>query len=91
MLRKKTAQVTRSSRASSIMARAGKAKLDRRTFLRGSGLAVGGLAALGTVGRVTPAAAQAASQGKVEIKKRVVLITPSPDPKPPGVSSLISG
>ena len=71
MLRKKTAQVTRSSRASSIMARAGKAKLDRRTFLRGSGLAVGGLAALGTVGRVTPAAAQAASQGKVEIKKSV--------------------
>ncbi len=71
MLRKKTASVARSGRSTSIMARAGKAKLDRRTFLRGSGLAVGGLAALGTVGRVTPAAAQSASMGKVEIKKSV--------------------
>ncbi|MEM9426888.1 MAG: formate dehydrogenase subunit alpha [Pseudomonadota bacterium] len=71
MLRKKTASVARSGRATAVMARAGKAKVDRRTFLRGSGLAVGGLAALSTVGRVTPAAAQSASMGKVEIKKSV--------------------
>jgi len=72
MLRKKTANVARSGRSGSIMARAGQSKVDRRAFLRGSGLAVGGLAALSTVGRVTPAAAQAgAASGKVEIKKSV--------------------
>ena len=72
MLRKKTANVAGSGRSGSIMARAGQSKVDRRTFLRGSGLAVGGLAALGTVGRVTPASAQAgAASGKVEIKKSV--------------------
>ena len=72
MLRKKTSTVTRSTRKGSILARAGDAKVDRRAFLRGSGLAVGGLAALGAgLGRVSPAQAQAGAVGKVEVKKSV--------------------
>ena len=71
MLRKKTSTVARSNRAASILGRAGEAKVDRRSFLRGSGLAVGGLAALGAgLGRVTPAAAQAGAT-KVEVLKSV--------------------
>jgi formate dehydrogenase major subunit len=55
-----------------MLARAGDAKVDRRSFLRGSGLAVGGLAALGAgLGRVTPAEAQAGAMGKVEVIKSV--------------------
>ncbi len=68
MLRKKTAT---SARPSSVLNRVGDAKVDRRAFLRGSGLAVGGLAALTAgVGRVTPAAAQT-SNGRVEVVKSV--------------------
>ena len=72
MLRKKTSTVARSNRSGSMLARAGEAKVDRRSFLRGSGLAVGGLAALGAgLGRVTPAQAQAGAMGKVEVIKSV--------------------
>ena len=72
MLRKKTGVSARSSRSGSVLSRAADKKVDRRTFLRGSGLAVGGLAAIAsTVGRVTPAQAQSGAMGKVEIKKSV--------------------
>ena len=70
MLKKKTNGVTSGTRAS-VLSQVGSKKVDRRTFLRGSGLAVGGLAAFSaTLGRVTPAAAQAANR-KIEIKKSV--------------------
>ncbi|PRX37998.1 formate dehydrogenase major subunit [Meinhardsimonia xiamenensis] len=72
MLRKKTNGVARSPRGGSILQAAASKKVDRRTFLRGSGLAIGGLAALATTaGRVTRAEAQVANPGKLEIKKTV--------------------
>ncbi len=71
MLRKKSS-VRAGSRTSSMLGRASEKKVDRRSFLRGSGLAVGGMAALaGGLGRVTPAAAQSASMGKVEVVKSI--------------------
>ncbi|NNE82246.1 MAG: formate dehydrogenase subunit alpha [Silicimonas sp.] len=70
MLRKKTG-TARQSRSAPILGQVAEKKVDRRTFLRGSGLAVGGLAAMGaTVGRVTPAAAQSAT-GNIEVVKSV--------------------
>ena len=72
MLRKKTGAANRSTRPSPVLSRVAGTKVDRRTFLRGSGLAVGGLAAFSAgVGRVTPAAAQAAN-GRVEVVKEAV-------------------
>ena len=71
MLRKKSSASGR-ARSAPILDRVAAKKVDRRAFLRGSGLAVGGLAAMAsTVGRVTPAAAQAASMGKVNVVKSV--------------------
>jgi len=70
MLRKKTGGVARGSRTSSILDKVSQTKVDRRGFLRTSGLAVGGLAAFSAAGRVTPAAAQTAPR-QVEIRKSV--------------------
>ena len=47
MLRKKTNGVARRPQRTSILPNISEASVDRRTFLRGSGLAIGGLAALG--------------------------------------------
>ena len=70
MLRKKSNR-TRTSR-SNILTKAAETKVDRRSFLRGSGLAIGGLAAIATTaGRVGRAEAQAGAMGNVEIKKSV--------------------
>ena len=69
MLRKKTS-VTRRSRSAPLLGQVAETKVDRRTFLRGSGLAVGGLAALGAMGRVAPAEAQAVT-GNITIAKSV--------------------
>ncbi|MEO1309100.1 MAG: formate dehydrogenase, partial [Pseudomonadota bacterium] len=72
MLRKKTNGSVRSHRAGSALRQVGSTKVDRRSFLRGSGLAVGGLAAIAaTGGRVTKAQAQSTSGAPVEIKKSV--------------------
>ncbi len=72
MLRKKTNRVARGGRPAGIVSQVATSKVDRRSFLRGSGLAIGGLAALSTLGRVAPAEAQAAAtRGKVEIIKSV--------------------
>ena len=71
MLRKKTSAANRATRPNPFLAKAGEAKVDRRTFLRGSGLAVGGLAAFSVgAGRVTPAQAQSAN-GKIEVVKSI--------------------
>ena len=72
MLRKKTNGVARRSRDESVLSRVASTSVDRRGFLRGSGLAVGGLAALtATGGTVRPAEAQAATAGNVRNVKSV--------------------
>ena len=45
MLRKKTQGIAKGSRSSSVLSNVASHKVDRRGFLRGSGLAIGGLAA----------------------------------------------
>lgn len=71
MLRKKTRGIARGSHSSSILSQVTGGKVDRRSFLRGSGLAVGGLTAFAaTGGRVTKAQAQGAA-ARVEIRKSV--------------------
>ena len=73
MLRKKTSRTTRGARSAPILSKAANTSVDRRSFLRGSGLAIGGLAALAaTTGRVGRAEAQAVASPKlIEIKKSV--------------------
>ncbi|MEP0233360.1 formate dehydrogenase subunit alpha [Roseibium sp.] len=73
MLRKKTSGVARRGRLSSAFADFSSATMDRRTFLRRSGVAAGGLAAVTAAsgGMVQKAQAQAATVGKVDIKKSV--------------------
>jgi formate dehydrogenase major subunit len=44
MLRKKTSGVARGPQSSSFIGKAAETVVDRRAFLRGSGLAIGGLA-----------------------------------------------
>ena len=71
MLRKKTSGVARGPQSSSFIGRAAETVVDRRAFLRGSGLAIGGVAtAAALVGsNVTPA--KAAAGGAAVIKKSV--------------------
>jgi len=72
MLRKKTNGVARRPQRTGIVAEAGGTSVDRRAFLRGSGLAIGGLAAIGaTGGTVTRANAQTAAAKAVETVKSV--------------------
>ncbi len=72
MLRKKTNRTSRGGRATPVATGLAATRLDRRSFLRGSGLAIGGLAALATAtGRVGRAEAQSAAQAPVEIRKSV--------------------
>ena len=73
MLRKKTNGVARRSQRTSILNDIAEKTVDRRSFLRTSGLAIGGLAAIGaTGGTVTKAnAAASAVNGTIEIKKTV--------------------
>jgi len=72
MLRKKTNGVAVGSRVSSLLKNVASQKLDRRTFLRSTGLAVGGLAAFSMMPRSVEAAGSAASgDGKTELKKSV--------------------
>ena len=72
MLRKKTSGVASGPLSSSFIGKAAETVVDRRAFLRGSGLAIGGLAtAAALVGsNVTPAQA-VGSAAAVEIKKSV--------------------
>ncbi len=72
MLRKKTNGVARRSQRTSILSQAAEKSVDRRTFLRGSGLAIGGLAAISaTGGTVTQASAAGAVNGAVDLVKSV--------------------
>ncbi|MEM7178399.1 MAG: molybdopterin-dependent oxidoreductase, partial [Pseudomonadota bacterium] len=72
MLRKKTTGVARRPQSASPLTQIAQKSVDRRSFLRGSGLAIGGLAAIGaTGGTVTKASAASAADGKVDIVKSV--------------------
>ena len=72
MLRKKTSEVARQRQGTPILSSAAEARVDRRAFLRGSGLAIGGLAAIGaTGGTVRRAEAQEAVAGAVQTLKSV--------------------
>ncbi|NHM17976.1 formate dehydrogenase subunit alpha [Tritonibacter mobilis] len=72
MLRKKTNGVARRPQRTSILSKVGESAVDRRAFLRGSGLAIGGLAAISaTGGTVTQANAAASATGAMETIKSV--------------------
>jgi len=72
MLRKKTNGVAERPRTESILSNIAARSVDRRSFLRGSGLAIGGLTAVAAVGgSVRKASAASAAAGAVEIKKSV--------------------
>jgi formate dehydrogenase major subunit len=74
MLRKKTNGAARAAHLSSAFKEQTQGTMDRRAFLRSSGLAIGGLAAASalTAGRVQKAeAATPAAGGKIDIKKTV--------------------
>ena len=72
MLRKKTSGVANGPQSSSFIGKAAEMVVDRRAFLRGSGLAIGGIATAGALvgSNVTPAQASAGSAASV-IKKSV--------------------
>ncbi len=74
MLRKKMSGVAKGPRLSSALQEQAPGTVDRRAFLRNSGLAIGGLAAVSAVagGRVREAQAAAPTAGgKIDIKKSV--------------------
>src|ERR1700730_7604815 len=73
MLRKKSCAMVRTGRLSSALGDATKGAVDRRAFLRNSGLAIGGLAAASTLvdGRVRAARAAGYAGGKIDIVKTV--------------------
>ncbi|MGA9408976.1 MAG: formate dehydrogenase subunit alpha [Roseobacter sp.] len=72
MLRKKTNSVNQRAGRPSILADVASKSVDRRAFLRGSGLAIGGLTAISAMGgTVTQASAAASVSGAVELKKSV--------------------
>ena len=72
MLRKKTEGAAKSARLAQILSDVAGSTIDRRTFLRRSGLTVGGLAAASAIsGSMVQKAEAAGGQGPVEIKKSV--------------------
>ena len=72
MLRKKTSGVARGPQSSSFLGQAVETVVDRRTFLRGSGIAIGGLAAAATlVGPSVKPAMAAGGSAAAQIKKSV--------------------
>ena len=72
MLRKKTNAAKRTAPREGLLGRVTETRVDRRAFLRTSGLAVGGLAAIGAMGgSVQKAQAQSAIEGAITNIKSV--------------------
>ncbi|MBT7447171.1 MAG: formate dehydrogenase, partial [Tateyamaria sp.] len=72
MLKKKTNGVARRPQRTGILSDVAEKSVDRRAFLRGSGLAIGGLAAISaTGGTITQATAATAASGAVNLVKSV--------------------
>ena len=77
MLRKKTNGLARRPQRAGMLSDIAEKSVDRRAFLRGSGLAIGGLAAIAaTAGSVTQASAASAVNGAVETVKSVCTLAP---------------
>ncbi len=70
MLRKKTNGVARRPQRTSLLSDIAHASVDRRSFLRGSGLAIGGLATIGATGG-TVTRAEAAIRSDIKTVKTV--------------------
>jgi len=72
MLRKKTNGVARRPQRTSLLSDIAETSVDRRSFLRGSGLAVGGLASIGAMGgTVTQAQTADAVDGAIDTVKSI--------------------
>ncbi len=72
MLRKKTSGIRGTGHRAPVLAGVADARVDRRSFLRGSGLAIGGLAAISaTGGTVRQATAQEATAGAIQTVKSI--------------------
>ena len=72
MLRKKTNGVAIGSRTSSFIGKVASKVVDRRTFLRSSGLAVGGIAAVTALsGKMVKPALASTAGGNISVKKSV--------------------
>ena len=72
MLRKKTNGVAIGPRKSSFIGKASSKIVDRRTFLRGSGLAVGGIAAVTALsGKMVKPALASGAGGNISVKKSI--------------------
>ncbi len=72
MLRKKTNGVARRPQRTSLLSNIAEKSVDRRSFLRGSGLAIGGLASISAMGgTVTQAQTADAVKGAVDTVKSV--------------------
>ena len=71
MLRKKTNGVAKRPQRTSILSQVAETSVDRRAFLRGSGLAIGGLAAISATGGTIKQAQAATGSGNVESIKSV--------------------
>ena len=72
MLRKKTSGVANGPQSSSFIGKAAEKVVDRRAFLRGSGIAIGGLATAAAVVGSGVKSAQAASSGAASTIKKSV-------------------
>ena len=71
MLRKKTNGIARRSQRTGILNQVAEKYIDRRTFLRNSGLAIGGLTAIAATGGSVTKAEAATGTGAVELRKSV--------------------
>ena len=71
MLRKKTNGIARRSQRTGILNQVAETYIDRRTFLRNSGLAIGGLTAIAATGGSVTKAEAATGTGAVELRKSV--------------------
>jgi len=72
MLRKKTNGVARRPQRTSLLSNIAETSVDRRSFLRGSGLAIGGLASIGALGgTVTQAQTADAVAGAIDTVKSI--------------------
>ena len=75
MLRKKKSGVANGPQSSSFIGKAAEKVVDRRAFLRGSGLAIGGIAAASALVGANVKPAQAVSAGMVQRKLKKTVCT----------------
>ena len=74
MLRKKASGVARGPQSASFVGKIAEKAVDRRAFLKGSGLAIGGVAAASAFVGTSIKPAQAVTAGAAQIKRQYVPI-----------------